>query len=140
MLKCNVSLEAVVNFAVDNEKYDGPWIINYKKNYNKDKETQPSAQVEEEEGEGEFAEWDFDNGCIIPQTKAKDNWLHLIYFLGFHPYKEIAFLFISQSRTIAYHLNSSKVQDLGTINIPEMENAFLYTPCWMRELSEKNKA
>ena len=77
VLKCNVSLEAVVNFAVDNEKYDGPWIINYKKNYNKDKETQPSAQVEEddeeeEEGEGEFAEWDFDNGCIIPQTKVKD--------------------------------------------------------------------
>ena len=82
----------------------------------------------------------FDNGAIIPQTKAKDNWLHLIYFLGFHPYKEIAFLCISQTSVISYHLNSSKVQYLGTIDIPEMENGFLYTPCWMGELSEKNKA
>lgn len=137
VLKCNVSLEAVVNFAIHNEKYDGdgPWIINYKKkNSNKERETQPTAQEEVE-----FAEWDFDNGAIIPQTKDKDNWLHLIHFFGFHPYKEIAFLCISQASTISYHLNSSKVQYLGTIDIPEVENGFLYTPCWMGELSAKNK-
>jgi hypothetical protein len=66
--------------------------------------------------------------------------MRLIYFLGFHPYKEIAFLCKSQTSVISYHLNSSKVQYLGTIDIPEMENGFLYTPCWMGELSEKNKA
>jgi hypothetical protein len=44
VLKGNVSLEAVVNFAVDNEKYDRPWIINYKKNSNKNKKTQPTPR------------------------------------------------------------------------------------------------
>jgi hypothetical protein len=45
VLECNVSLEAVVNFSIHNEKYgaDGPWIINDKKNSNKEKETQPTA-------------------------------------------------------------------------------------------------
>jgi len=130
VLKCNVSLQATLNFARHiNAEYgvDGPWILNYE-----EKEAQPTAQEEE------FAEWDFDNAVTVLETETNDK-TGSIDFLGFHPYKDISFLFIS-NRVISYHLNSSKVQDLGTINIPQMEDAFPYTPCWMGELSEKNKA
>ena len=130
VLKCNVSLQATLNFArhIDAEYgVDGPWILNYE-----EKEAQPTAQEEE------FAEWDFDNAVTVLETETNDK-TGSIDFLGFHPYKDISFLFIS-NRVISYHLNNSKVQDLGTINIPQMEDAFPYTPCWMGELSEKNKA
>ncbi|XP_066168858.1 uncharacterized protein [Oryza sativa Japonica Group] len=37
----------------------------------------------------------------------------LFYFFGFHPYRDVVFLHVSSSRAVAYHLNSSKVRDLG---------------------------
>uniref|UniRef100_A0A0D9XM99 Flavin-containing monooxygenase n=1 Tax=Leersia perrieri TaxID=77586 RepID=A0A0D9XM99_9ORYZ len=61
-------------------------------------------------------DWDSDDndGVIVP---AGPNYYHRderrISFLGFHPYKEVVFLSENISRGLAYHLNSSKLQDLG---------------------------
>jgi hypothetical protein len=44
------------------------------------------------------------------------------------------------SRVVSYHLNTSKVQELGTldVSVTELENTFPYTACWMRDLFENN--
>ena len=59
--------------------------------------------------------------------------------LGFHPFKEIVFMSRGLSRGFAYHLNTSKIQDLGNLFTknydaglhPFTEVSFPYTPCWM---------
>lgn len=48
--------------------------------------------------------------------------------LGFHPYKEILFLWTNSKRVVAYHLNSSKAQDVGKLLVPSVETSFVYTP------------
>ncbi|KAL6637160.1 hypothetical protein ACP70R_024732 [Stipagrostis hirtigluma subsp. patula] len=60
--------------------------------------------------------------------------------LGFHPYREIVFLSESIRRGLAYHLNGSKVEDLGNLyptrydrhlpNEQELTQSFPFTPCW----------
>ncbi|CAL4908765.1 unnamed protein product [Urochloa decumbens] len=127
VLKSDISLQAVVQnfpFNIDN-KYSSPWIVNYVNN------------VKEAQAEGE-SEWDFDNGMIL-ETKAMVETHHQeTFFLGFHPYKEIAFFWVSRTRVVSYHLNSSKVQELGILHVPSIIKSFPYTPCWMEELSGKN--
>ncbi|XP_062208246.1 uncharacterized protein LOC133909715 [Phragmites australis] len=127
VLKSNISLQAVVeNFPFDNDEYSRPWIVNYKEDVN------------EAWAEDEF-EWDFDNGIILPETKDNKvgTYNHETVFLGFHPYKEIAFFLVSVT-VVSYHLNSSKVQELGILNEQTVVKSFPYTPCWMGELSENN--
>ena len=65
-----------------------------------------------------------------------------ITFLGFHPYKEVVFLSEGLIRGLAYHLNTSKVQELGNLFPthygtcmgiqPFIEGSFPYTP-WIGE-------
>uniref|UniRef100_A0A0D9XUE9 F-box domain-containing protein n=1 Tax=Leersia perrieri TaxID=77586 RepID=A0A0D9XUE9_9ORYZ len=82
-------------------------------------------------------EWDSDNDDFLA-IEAGDEDYDYAYFdiLGFHPYKEVIFLHQS-FRTVAYHLNSSKMQYLG-YSRPEcfyrnhtngIYESFLYTPC-----------
>nr|CAB3498890.1 unnamed protein product [Digitaria exilis] len=57
-------------------------------------------------------------------------------FLGFHPYKEIVFLNFMDTRGVAYHLSTSKMQDLGSLELKRRVNyskemSIVYTPCWM---------
>jgi hypothetical protein len=70
-----------------------------------------------------------------------------IIVLGFHPYREIAFL-SSQStgKALAYHLSTSEVEGIGNIyptnynhfrifsdQQPIIKYSFSYTPCWLEE-------
>ncbi|KAL6597549.1 hypothetical protein ACP70R_046989 [Stipagrostis hirtigluma subsp. patula] len=120
VLKSDISLQALVqNFPYSNDRYSRPWIVNY----NNDKKDMNA--------EDEF-EWDFDNGIILPETEDKVSPCRgNAVFLGFHPYKEIAFFLISNSRAVSYNLNSLKVQELGILNEQNVVKSFPYTPCRM---------
>lgn len=87
-------------------------------------------------------EWDSDddNAVDIRDGDAKDLCGSMIF--GFHPYKEIIFVHLFSSRVVAYHFESSKVQDLGELRLryPQhmLSTAFVYSPCWTGELSENS--
>ena len=67
--------------------------------------------------------------------------------LGFHPYNDIIFLNLSLDRAVAYHLNTSKVQDLGKVRPDDYDvglaggitKSFLYTPCLVADFPESSK-
>uniref|UniRef100_A0ACD5XGZ7 Uncharacterized protein n=1 Tax=Avena sativa TaxID=4498 RepID=A0ACD5XGZ7_AVESA len=73
-----------------------------------------------------------------------------IELLGIHPYKEIVFLSASRQTCLAYHLNDSKIEELGKIYPKEYESfkmlvnemeiirSFPYTPCWIEEFPGNN--
>jgi hypothetical protein len=61
-----------------------------------------------------------------------------ISILGFHPYREVIFLNASFMRGLAYHLNTSKLEDLGGIYPKDyssmqmfIEQSFPYTSSWI---------
>ncbi|EMS62557.1 hypothetical protein TRIUR3_03588 [Triticum urartu] len=85
-------------------------------------------------------EWDSENDNILHKEDVVDARGNGYFdILGFHPYKEIAFLGVSMYRGIAYHLKYSKVQDLGylyptTCHLALQNECFItvsfpYTPC-----------
>jgi hypothetical protein len=136
MFKYNINLQAVNAQFPPNREYpiDRPWIIHGKVCSNR-----------HEEEEDEF-EWDFDKNNILKiEVKDEKYCPGLITLWGFHPYKEVAFLDISDTRVVAYHLDGSKVQDLGPLNNPycfgnygDPTAYFVYTPCWMESCLEHN--
>uniref|UniRef100_A0A8R7Q0H0 F-box associated domain-containing protein n=1 Tax=Triticum urartu TaxID=4572 RepID=A0A8R7Q0H0_TRIUA len=87
------------------------------------------------------AEWDYSKGFILETRDLKVNCDHMhfreVYFLGFHPYKEIVFLWMSRDTAVAYDFSSSKLQYLGKLPAHWIGYSFPYTPCWIGELSEK---
>ncbi|RLN22052.1 uncharacterized protein C2845_PM07G22010 [Panicum miliaceum] len=120
VLKNDISLQAVVeNFPnVYTDRYSTPWIVNYQTDVS---EVQPEDE----------SDWDFDSGIALHETKDKVATSYArMFFLGFHPYKKIAFFLLSSSRVVSYHLNTSKVQELGILN-EFISSSFPYTPCWM---------
>ena len=131
VLKNDISLQVVVeNFTnVCTDRYSTPWIVNYQDesdwvNYQKDvSEVQPEDE----------SDWDFDSGIVLHETKDKvATGNATMLFLGFHPYKKIAFFLLSRSsRVVSYHLNTSKVQELGILDELFSVSSFPYTPCWM---------
>ncbi|VAH18847.1 unnamed protein product [Triticum turgidum subsp. durum] len=92
-------------------------------------------------------DWNSDEDNIIDiEDNAGEGYHDGLYFLGFHPYKEIAFLISSGrgARGMAYDWNNLKFQDLGNVcpadfdpscGLPrgETDTAFPYTPCWIGE-------
>ncbi|CAN6215821.1 unnamed protein product [Urochloa humidicola] len=131
VLKCNIGLVENIPVHPFAREYSIQWTMNYKK--------EASAQDELDD------EWNFDNGIILETIdNNKPNKPYEQYdmvFLGFHPYKEIVFFCVKScvsSRAVSYHLNTSKVQDLGTLDVTEEKSSFPYTPCWMGELFENN--
>ncbi|TVU02717.1 hypothetical protein EJB05_51787, partial [Eragrostis curvula] len=58
--------------------------------------------------EDEKLQWSLSN-------EGRKLYCECINFLGFHPYKEIIFLSEWVDRGLAYHLKSSKVEELGNI-------------------------
>ncbi|WVZ60051.1 LOW QUALITY PROTEIN: hypothetical protein U9M48_010119 [Paspalum notatum var. saurae] len=66
---------------------------------------------------------------------------------GHLDYKEIIFLSQSIKRGLAYHLNSSTVQELGNlypqnygqelVNEQDIQSSFPYTPCWMEIIDNR---
>lgn len=131
-VKIDISLLPVVaKFSwISHVENSGPWIL-HEGNCNRDGE---EALVEDK------FEWDFDKAIVLEAVdNAESEYMHgHIYFLGFHPYKEIAFLWVARRRVVAYHLCSSNVQDLGELLLQSVGDSFPYTPCWTGELFEKN--
>lgn len=96
----------------------------------------------------ETKEWDSDDdNAIDTEGWGNSNSGGGITFLGFHPYKEVVFLSERLSRGLAYHLNTSKVEELGNLSLthygtcmgiqPFIEGSFPYTP-WMGEFPDEN--
>ena len=91
-----------------------------------------------------------DNDNVLEPGSMRENCY--IYFLGFHPYKDIVFLGDEFDRVLAYNWSSSKLQDLGKVFTEFyirlttymhydklVQSSFPYTPCWLGELPEKLK-
>ncbi|CAN6310214.1 unnamed protein product [Urochloa humidicola] len=91
---------------------------------------------------GQEVEWDSDDEDVLDTGEGIEGRSGFT-ILGFHPYKDIVF-FHTSLRCLAYHLKSSKLEDLGDLYpknyshvagaFGSIENAFPYTPCWMGEL------
>ncbi|CAN6287228.1 unnamed protein product [Urochloa humidicola] len=111
---------------------DRPWILQ-DGNYDQESDREPVLEKE--------LDWhsDDDNAVDIEECGEKRSYLNIDVF-GFHPYREIIFLFISYTVVVAYYFNSSKVQHLGGLRIGHdyqiINEAFIYTPCWVGELPE----
>ncbi|CAN6310101.1 unnamed protein product [Urochloa humidicola] len=115
----------------------GPWMLQaITSHYYTDPEEFVEAMLDQ-------FEWDSDNDNLLLENGNRTGYKRFISFIGFHPYKEVIFLNDSLVRVLAYHLESSKIQDLGYV-YPEDElcdignelvcvkASFPYTPCWMR--------
>jgi hypothetical protein len=139
VLKSDVSLQMVENFT--SAYTDMPWVVS------EHKEHVRTAWVEEEEE----SEWDFESGIVLNEKsndktttsgveEEESEWYYKeVDFLGFHPYKEMVFLRVSSSRVVvSYHLNSSKVQELGILDAYHMDISIPYTPSWMKFASSSN--
>lgn len=95
----------------------------------------------EEAQEKDAFEWNSDNENTLDSKLRVRNHCNGSEILGFHPYKEIIFLNESEDRGLAYHLNNSKIEDLGSIYpkhyvsmFSSIEQSFPYTPCWIENL------
>jgi len=85
-------------------------------------------------------QWDSEEGNTLhtghyPMEGSCDKYIEI---LGFHPFKEIIFLHSLWGRGLAYHLDTSKLEDLGNLrphNLSEInsyiETCFPCTPCWI---------
>ena len=94
-------------------------------------------------------EWDSDTDDVLDtKDKIEGQYREDICILGFHPHKEVVFLSESMRRGLAYHMNTSKIQDLGNIyptnydRFAQLEELLLfslpYTPCWTVEFPSNN--
>ncbi|BAF12770.1 uncharacterized protein [Oryza sativa Japonica Group] len=128
----------------------GPWIlqdINHQKNpyiyeYDEIIEAPNQKKVECEQAALEKFEWISDDENVLDNEDIVTGGYHeYINIIGFHPYKEIIFLDESLKRGLAYHLSSSKVEDIGNLYPTNLEYelineqfitaSFPYTPCFM---------
>ncbi|CAN6363641.1 unnamed protein product [Urochloa humidicola] len=75
-------------------------------------------------------EWDSDDDNVIDDADVDP--YGDIYFLGFHPYKEVIFL-SDLCSGVAYHLDTCKTQYLGKLSLGVynrgLDVSFVYTPC-----------
>uniref|UniRef100_A0A0E0MPV4 F-box domain-containing protein n=1 Tax=Oryza punctata TaxID=4537 RepID=A0A0E0MPV4_ORYPU len=93
--------------------------------------------VNEEEFEWAIDDDDDDNsGGASGEDNHYDGYIDMI--LGFHPFKDIVFLYDTDIRVVAYHYNKAKVQDLGMLFIERSTERVLasypYTPYWICDL------
>ncbi|TVU47500.1 hypothetical protein EJB05_07103, partial [Eragrostis curvula] len=142
VLKHNVDLERSALWAAIQINYhqrvDGPWIL-------EDNTSDDDDDNNEMLPKQDF-EWDSDNGNVLDHEEADEDRFEYIYFLGFHPYKEVVFLKVSFTG-IAFHLNTSKVQYLGKLRPKDYYytyaagayESFPYTPCLIGYLPETNQ-
>ncbi|KAG0548662.1 hypothetical protein BDA96_01G186100 [Sorghum bicolor] len=134
----------------------GPWILYDLGSEDQDDEDEAQAQLDQHQDDQNEAqldqefEWnsddDNDSNIILPTDDVTEERRRFVQVMAFHPYKEIVFFHVSSTRVMAYHLSSSKVQDLGAL-LPVtfmswqrheyIRNYFPYTPCWMGELPEE---
>ncbi|TVU46099.1 hypothetical protein EJB05_05617, partial [Eragrostis curvula] len=107
-----------INYNIDKE-IEAP--VEHKSVWNSDDESIPHSQ---DSGQNHQ-----DHGCLD--------------ILAFHPYKEIvSFLHRTLWGLIAYHLNTAKLEDLGSLSpdnkeIDDIGMSFPYTPCTIRDFPER---
>ncbi|TVU18711.1 hypothetical protein EJB05_34823, partial [Eragrostis curvula] len=125
--KHDIDLEAVAHFSPD--QY--PWILH---EGNLDEDNNTGGIMDEN------LRWDSDNDDVLDTEEkgAKCHYGHVSIF-GFHPYKEIVFLYVSNARVVACHLNSPKIQDVGQLQVKYRDDVinttFVYMPCLFGDLS-----
>ncbi|CAL4928970.1 unnamed protein product [Urochloa decumbens] len=128
--KYDIDLRALVAHLSRNNCIPGPWTLLQDGN-------SPGVEV------GENPQWDSDNDNVL-DIEEEDRGEKCRFFecsisiFGFHPFKEVVFLFLSNERVVACHLKSSKIQDLGQLVVDYrgdvIDTAFVYTPCRMGDL------
>ena len=137
VLKCENDLEPtqVCRLSHD-ERVDTPWLLHC---YNEDKYYADCYYSDDESpayhrsGDG----WPSDNDMTLYRKGFRS-----LSFLGSHPFKEVAFISESHEIGLAYHLNNSRIEDLGSLILKrvlkDISQSFVYTPCWIGELPTKN--
>ncbi|KAF8674361.1 hypothetical protein HU200_048191 [Digitaria exilis] len=137
------SVSRVKFFCEDNE---GPWKLRDANN------VEGSVQQNLEDGNNDDesknalvnseVEWDSDTDNIVGDDIVQ-RFQGFVRVLGFHPYKDVIFFNLSLDRAVAYHLDTSVIQDLGKIcpdyyggHATEIQSSFVYTPCLMAEFPE----
>ncbi|CAL4918259.1 unnamed protein product [Urochloa decumbens] len=142
VLKYDHDLSPVLELWNRNGKLDGPWVLQ-DINYYYDEE-QERKEEDMEEAVDLKLEWDSDNDDFLEEGTETDSdgSDDDICYIGFHPYKEVVFFSRSmECKGLAYHLSSSKVQNLGNL-CPKSHyvtcycvgTALCFTPCWLEEL------
>lgn len=127
VLKYDVNLQVVLaHFSQDRDyPLDKPWIIHDDHVYNEDCNF----------------EWDSDNDNVLEIEDTGDKCYSGFFasIFGFHPFKEVVFLYLCKGRVVACHLDSLKIQDLGQLHLPYrvdvIDTTFMYTP-FTAELSD----
>ncbi|TVU43477.1 hypothetical protein EJB05_09952, partial [Eragrostis curvula] len=126
----------------------GPWVLVDDDSDEPDKELQWNSD-DDDDGESIIC-------TTTDEDKDGERRYVNIGILGFHPYKEIVFLHRAWRRGLAYHMNSSKLEDLGNLRPKDdashadiresyileyarsrIGRTFPYTPCLMGEFSGK---
>lgn len=91
-------------------------------------------------------EWEFIDGSVHDseeqEGKVREGQRNYyddrhIELLGYHPYKDIAFLGINNSDGFAYYLGTFQLRYLGSMSptrcrsslVPTIQESFIYTPC-----------
>jgi hypothetical protein len=119
-LMCDVNLKPLL--ADSPWKYDDrPWTLQHG---NDDHGDMSRAPTEEKFNWG-FDYYDPHEPGFIPRRYA-------ISLLGFHPNKEVVFFHTPSKRVVAYHFDSSKIEDLGclpTEHPGDVYMSFPYTSC-----------
>jgi hypothetical protein len=148
LLKYDINLQAVkAHFKGQSRDYpvDRPWVLRWNGRCYDDGKGKGKGKGEVEQ------EWDFDGDDNVLDIEEGEGSIDemrcditgCVSVLGFHPFKEVAFLHLPHSgRIVACHLDSSKLQDLGPLGYcgtdDPVDTTFVYAPCWLGELSEHN--
>ena len=132
--KNNIGLEPLANISSLNPKGGRPWIFDDDRVLDKYGNNKMLAT--------EDFDWDSDDDNFL-DTNDECGRLHGYFQLvGFHPYKEIVFFLVKPFESVAYHLDSSKVQYIGYLHpvyqryTLSADDLFLYTPCMIGDLKE----
>ncbi|KAK1615023.1 hypothetical protein QYE76_020540 [Lolium multiflorum] len=126
-LKCEVNLKPLLaNFPW--KCNDKPWALQH----GNDDHSYTSRVLMEEKFDWGFDYYNPHEPVYIPRRYA-------ISLLGFHPNKEVVFFHTPSKRVVAYHFDSSKIEDLGflpTEHPGDVYISFPYMPCRTGELSD----
>ncbi|KAF7019946.1 unnamed protein product [Triticum aestivum] len=141
VLKYQADIRHILSHRGYNPKVQGSWVME-DSNYHSYHDRFPDYK-EQAPPENGF-EWDSDNEDVLDtKDKVDGECREYVDIIGFHPQKEVVFLSESLERGFAYHLSTSKLQDLGYMYPTQydefaeggklIESSFPYTPCWTAE-------
>jgi hypothetical protein len=139
MLEHDVDLQVRLRRLNYRSQAYGPWILQ-DVNYNEDKHiaiyNDNECTIVDHD-----SEWNSDDDVLDTEDMVDAGNHNRASVLGLHPFKEIVFLSCSISRGLAYHLSTSKLEDIGSIYPKyyrevfgphsDIQDFFPYTPCWM---------